>query len=133
MVILYDRFNLPENIFEIIFSTTQQVIVSEALINYIKQNGSEINKTQMSYFATKLHDGKYETVMHDGPYKNKKVKLTYNKRQFYDRILTPLKTMGLISYDMYKKTYKLSDHFNNDMIRIGLLWKKELRKTPPLE
>jgi hypothetical protein len=133
MVILYDRFNMPENIFEIIFSTTQQVIVSEALINYIKQNGSEINKTQMSYFATQLHDGKYETTMREGPYKNKKVKLTYNKRQFYDRILTPLKTMGLISYDMYKKTYKLTDHFNNDMMRIGLLWKKELRRPPPLD
>jgi len=27
-------------------------------------------------------------------------------------ILTPMKSMGLIDYDMYKKTYKISDKFN---------------------
>jgi hypothetical protein len=82
----------------------------------------------MSMFATLLHDGKYEAVLDEEPYKNKKVRLAYNKRQFYDRILTPMKTMGLIDYDLYKKTYKLSEKFNKNMMRIGLMWLQEFRK-----
>jgi len=129
MVILFDRFNLPEDIYEIIFATKQQIIVAKLLINMIKENGGEINKTEMSVFATQLHEGKMVTDQLDEPeFKGKKVKLSYNKRQFYDRILTPMKSMGIIDFDLYKKTYKLSDKFNKDMIRIGLLWLKELRK-----
>ena len=60
--------------------------------------------------------------------KGKKVKISYNKRQFYDRILTPMKSMGLIDYDLYKKTYRISDNFNKEMIRIGLLWLREMKK-----
>ena len=55
MVILYDRFNLPDNVFEVIFATKQQVIVAKLLINYMKQNNNQIGKTEMSVFATKLH------------------------------------------------------------------------------
>ena len=58
----------------------------------------------------------------------KKVKLSYNKRQFYDRILTPMKSMGLIDYDMYKKTYRVSDAFNKELIKVGLMWLRELKK-----
>jgi hypothetical protein len=79
-------------------------------------------------FATALHEGKYETEIEE--VKGKRVKLSYNKRQFYDRILTPLKSMGLIDYDLYKKTYKLSERFNKDCIRIGLMWLQEMRKPP---
>ncbi len=128
MVILFDRYNLPEDIYEIIFATKQQEIVAKALIEYMKDNGSEINKTQMSLFATQLHEGNFVTNIEDPQYKGKKVKLTYNKRQFYDRILTPLKSMGIVDYDMYKKTYKLSDKFNKDLMKIGLMWVQELRK-----
>lgn len=128
MVILFDRFNLSEDIFEIIFSTEQQKIVAKELIKFMVDNKSEISKTQMSYFATLLHDGKYECVLEEGQYKGKKVKLSYNKRQFYDRILTPMKSMGLIDYDLYKKTYKISSKFANDLMKIGLMWKTELRK-----
>lgn len=128
MVILYDRFNLSEDTFEIIFSTSQQKIVGRELIKYMISNKSEITKTEMSLFATTLHEGKYECVLDDPPYKGKKVKLSYNKRQFYDRILTPMKAMGLIDYDLYKKTYKVSNKFSNDMMKIGLMWKQELRK-----
>jgi hypothetical protein len=60
-------------------------------------------------------------------FRGKEVKLSYNKRQFYDRILTPMKSMGLIDYDLYKKTYRLSDKFNKMLIKIGLMWLKELR------
>jgi hypothetical protein len=60
----------------------------------------------------------------------KEVVISYNKRQFYDRILTPMKTMGLIDYDLYKKTYKISEKFNKNMMRIGLMWLQELRKPP---
>ena len=129
MVILFDRFNLPEDIYEVIFATKQQIIVAKLLIEMIKENDSEINKTEMSLFATKLHEGNLITnLIEEPPYKGKKVKVSYNKRQFYDRILTPMKSMGLIDYDLYKKTYKISDKFNKEMIGVGLLWLKEMRK-----
>jgi len=129
MVILFDRFNLPEDVYEIIFATKQQVIVGKLLVQMIKEKGNEITKTEMSFFATQLHEGKLIVENIDDPiYQGKKVKLSYNKRQFYDRILTPMKSMGVIDYDLYKKTYRLSDKFNKDMIRIGLMWLQELRK-----
>ena len=129
MVVLFDRFNLPEDIFEVVFATKQQIIVAKLLIEMIKGNNGEINKTEMSLFATKLHEGNYVTnLIDEAPYKGKKVKISYNKRQFYDRILTPMKSMGLIDYDLYKKTYRISDNFNKEMIRIGLLWLRELKK-----
>lgn len=129
MVILFDRFNLPEDIYEVIFATKQQTIVAKLLIEMIKEKGGEITKTEMSFFATQLHEAKLITDrIQEEPYRGKKVKISYNKRQFYDRILTPMKSMGIIDYDLYKKTYRLSDKFNKEMIRIGLLWLKELRK-----
>src|SRR3989344_5262566 len=129
MVVLFDRFNLPEDVFEVIFATKQQVIVAKLLIEMAKDKGGEITKTEMSFFATQLHEGKVITdKIQDEPYRGKRVKISYNKRQFYDRILTPMKSMGLIDYDLYKKTYKISDKFNKEMIRIGLLWLKEFRK-----
>src|SRR3989338_2942387 len=128
MVILYDRFNLPEDIFEVIFATKQQTIVAKLLLNYMKQNNSQITKTEMSLFATKLHDGELIGEIDEEPYRGKKVKISYNKRQFYDRILTPMKSMGLIDYDLYKKSYKLSENFNKLMLKIGLMWVKEARK-----
>jgi hypothetical protein len=116
MVVLFDRFNLPEDIYEVIFATKQQIIVAKLLIGMIKENNGEINKTEMSLFATKLHEGNLiTTLIEEPPYKGKKVKISYNKRQFYDRILTPMKSMGLIDYDLYKKTYKISDNFNKEM------------------
>ena len=128
MVILFDQFNLPDNIFEVIFATKQQKIVGEMLINYLKEKGGEIGKTEMSMFATTLHEGNYITTINEPPYRGKKVKVSYNKRQFYDRILTPMKAMGLVDYNLYKKTYMLSIKFSNDMMKIGLMWKKELKK-----
>lgn len=128
MVILFDRFNMSNDVFEIIFSTSQQKIVARELIKYMIDNKGEITKTEMSVFATQLHEGKYECILEEPPYRGKKVKLSYNKRQFYDRILTPMKAMGLIDYDLYKKTYKISVKFTNDLMKIGLQWKQELRK-----
>jgi len=131
MVILFDRFNLPDDVYEVVFATKQQVIVAKLLIEMIKEKDGEITKTEMSFFATQLHEGKLVTDrIQEEPYKGKKVKISYNKRQFYDRILTPMKSMGIIDYDLYKKTYSLSDKFNKEMIRIGLMWLKEFRKEP---
>ena len=131
MVILFDRFNLPEDVFEVIFATKQQIIVAKLLIEMIKENGGEITKTEMSLFATRLHDGNLVTdLIDEPPYRGKKVKVSYNKRQFYDRILTPMKSMVLIDYDLYKKTYRISDKFNKDMIKVGLMWLQEMRKLP---
>lgn len=128
MTILFDQFNLPENIYEIIFATNQQVIVAKLLIEEMKQHGGEIGKTEMSVFATALHEGKLLDEETNQFGQKKKVALSYNKRQFYDRILTPMKSMGLIDYDMYKKTYKISDKFNKNMMRLGMLWLMEMRK-----
>ncbi|MFC1800854.1 hypothetical protein ACFLZB_00105 [Nanoarchaeota archaeon] len=128
MVILFDQFNLPDDIFKIVFATDQQEVVAKLLLQYIKENGGEIGKTEMSIFATRLHEGNLvDTSVPKGPQIKKENKISYNKRQFYDRILTPMKSMGLIDYDLYKKTYKISDKFNRLMIRIGLLWLREIR------
>ena len=130
MVILFDRFNLPENIYEVIFATKQQIIVGKLLIEEMKEHNNELSKTLMSLFANQLHDGNLVTEIDEPSYVGKKVKISYNKRQFYDRILTPMKSMGLIYYDLYKKTYRLSDSFNKELTRIGLMWVQELRKPP---
>lgn len=128
MVILFDIYNLPEDVYEVIFATPQQKIVGTLLIRMIKEKKGEITKTEMSFFAQQLHDGNIVTEINEPPYKNKRVKLSYNKRQFYDRILTPMKGMGLIDYDLYKKTYKISDKFNKALIKIGLMWMREYRE-----
>ena len=129
MMILFDRFNLPEDIYQIIFPTERQQVVAKLLVKKMKENGGIIGKTEMSMFATQLHDGNLIDNRDDlDPFKrSEKPKISYNKRQFYDRILTPMKSMGLIDYDLYKKHYILSDKFNKLMIRIGLLWLRELR------
>ena len=128
MVILFDRFNLPDDIYEVIFSTNQQKIVAKELIKFMVVKKGEISKTDMSLFATQLHEGKYEAILDEPPYKGKRVKLSYNKRQFYDRILTPMKAMGLVDYDLYKKTYRISPRFAGDLVRIGGMWKQELQR-----
>ena len=130
MVILYDRFNLPDDVFEIVFATKQQKVVAKLLINEIKKKKGEFDKPTMSDFATKLHDGSMVTEIDDPEFKGKKVRVSYNKRQFYDRILTPMKGMGIVDYDLYKKTYHLSEKFNDDMVNIGSLWIKEIAKHP---
>ena len=129
MVILFDVFNMPEDVYEIIFATPQQKIVGKLLMEMMKQKGGEITKTEMSMFAIQLHDGTMVTEIDEPGYQNKKVKLSYNKRQFYDRILTPMKGMGLIDFDLYKKTYKISDKFNKALIKIGLMWMREFRES----
>ena len=128
MVILFDQFNLPEDIYKIIFATEQQEIVGKMLIKYMWDNGGEIGKTEMSLFATRLHDGEAIIKEKGRSPMDKEVRISYNKRQFYDRILTPMRGMGLIDYDLYKKTYKVSDKFNKLMIKIGLTWLRELDK-----
>ena len=128
MVILFDLFNLPDDIYQIVFATEQQQLVGRLLISHLKNNGREIGKTEMSMFAMKLHEG---NVVIKGKGKSpldQDTKISYNKRQFYDRILTPMRGMGLIEYDLYKKTYKLSDKFNKMMIKIGIRWLKELER-----
>ncbi|MEM4248505.1 MAG: hypothetical protein QXH80_04485 [Candidatus Nanoarchaeia archaeon] len=128
MVILFDQFNLPDDIFKIIFATEQQETVARLLIRYMKDNGGEIGKTEMSMFATQLHEGKLvDKSQQKTPFQKEAPQISYNKRQFYDRILTPMKSMGLIDYDLYKKTYKISDKFNKLLIKIGLLWLREIR------
>jgi hypothetical protein len=126
MVILFDQYNLPSDIYEILFATPQQEIVARILIDFIKENNNEINKTQMSFFASKLHEGTLEATVDKAPYSGKVVRLSYNKRQFYDRILTPMKSMGLIKYDMYKKTYALSTEFCQIIQRIGVMWSAQI-------
>ncbi|PIN76221.1 hypothetical protein COV17_03040 [Candidatus Woesearchaeota archaeon CG10_big_fil_rev_8_21_14_0_10_36_11] len=129
MVILFDQFNLPEDIYKVIFATEQQEIVGKMLIKYMWDNSGEIGKTEMSLFATALHDGKAIIKEKGKSPLDKEQRISYNKRQFYDRILTPMRGMGMIDYDLYKKTYKVSDKFNKMMIRVGLMWLRELEKN----
>ncbi|MFA6089484.1 MAG: hypothetical protein WC755_06475 [Candidatus Woesearchaeota archaeon] len=130
MVILYDRNNLPEDIYKIVFATDKQRTVAKLLIKLIKNSGGTIGKADMSMFATKLHEGKLEDstqpIVPTASKKDKKY-LSYNKRQFYDRILTPMKSMGLIDYDLFTKKYSISDTFNKVMIRLGIMWLREVK------
>lgn len=129
MVILFDQYNLPEDVYEIVFATEQQVLVARLLIEEMKRKDGEMGKTEMSMFATTLHEGTVISGNTDSRFPVKKeVKISYNKRQFYDRILTPMKSMGLIDYDLYKKTYKLSEKFSKEVSKIGMMWTQEVRK-----
>jgi hypothetical protein len=130
VVILFDQYNLSGDIYEIIFATTQQKIVGRVLINFLKQNNGVVDKAKLSLFATNLNEGKVITQIEEEPFIGKKVRLSYNKRQFYDRILTPMRGMGLIDYDLYNKTYKLSENFSKALSNIGVSWNKELKKKP---
>jgi hypothetical protein len=134
MVILFDQYNLPENVFEVVFATEQQVMVGRMLFEELREHGGEMGKTEMSYFANKLHDGTLLEIEEDvGPIKKKNnIKVSYNKRQFYDRILTPMKAMGMIDYDMYRKKYKISDGFNKALVKVGLMWNQEVNKKEML-
>ncbi|MBT7902241.1 hypothetical protein HN587_00105 [Candidatus Woesearchaeota archaeon] len=128
MVLLFDQFHLPEDIFEIVFATEQQKIVARMLIDEFKENNGVLGKTEMSLFANRMHDGTYVEIDEPvGPIsRKKKIRISYNKRQFYDRILTPMKAMGLIDYDMYKKKYLISNQFCDSLKKISLLWQKEI-------
>lgn len=130
MTILFDRFNLPEDVFKIVFPTERQEVVAKLLLKKMLDNGGTMGKTEMSLFATALHDGTLIDDRQDlDPFKrSEKPKISYNKRQFYDRILTPMKSMGMIDYDLYKKIYIVSDKFNRLMIKIGLLWLRQLKR-----
>ncbi|MFH1275602.1 MAG: hypothetical protein ABIH82_00660 [Candidatus Woesearchaeota archaeon] len=128
MVILFDQFNLPEDIFKVIFATEQQEVVAKMLMDYMWENKGEIGKTEMGLFANQLHEGKAVIKEPGRSPLQKEVKMSYNKRQFYDRILTPMRGMGLIEYDLYKKNYRVSDKFNKLMIKVGLMWLRELEK-----
>ena len=127
MVILFDVLHMPDDIFSVVFATEQQVQVAKLFLSEMKSNGGSLDKTQMSIFANTLHDGMMiDTEIEIGPIKKKeRVKISYNKRQFYDRILTPMRSMGMIDYDLYKKKYIVSDKFVQELGKIGMLWKKE--------
>jgi hypothetical protein len=129
MVILFDEFHLPENVYDVIFATEQQALVAKLLITEMKKNRGVMGKTEMSVFANALHEGVNVEITKPGPIsKRERTKISYNKRQFYDRILTPMKAMGMIDYDLYKKQYLISDKFQKDLIKIGLMWNKEVTK-----
>ena len=126
MVILFDLENLPEDIFKVVFATEQQEVVAKMLMKYMMESGGEIGKTEMGVFAMQLHEGKLMIRGEGRSPLESAPRISYNKRQFYDRILTPMRGMGLIEYDLYDKKYKVSDKFNKTMIRIGLLWLREI-------
>ena len=86
--------------------------------------------TTMKEVIEKLHEGLVVEVNEEvGPVTRKKQsKISYNKRQFYDRILTPMKSMGMIDYDLYKRKYTLSDKFQKVLSNIGVMWLTELKK-----
>ncbi len=131
MVILFDQFNLPDDVFEVIFATEQQIEVAKELIVELKKSNGEFTKAQMSDFATRLHDGLkiIKTIRIGLTTQKKEVVLSYNKRQFYDRILTPMKSMGLVDFDLYKKTYRISERFAKIMQKVAQMWTQESTKS----
>lgn len=129
MVIIFDRENLSDDIYEVIFSTRHQIIVGKSLIRFFRENGNELDKTSMSFFVNMLHEGDLETTIDEPPYAGQRVRLTYNRRQFYERILGPFKSMGLIDFDSQSKKYTLSNNFIKDLKKIGVLWHRELAKA----
>ncbi len=128
MVILFDQDNLPDDIFKVIFATEQQEVVAKMLLKYMMENSGSIGKTEMGVFAMQLHEGKLMPREAGRSPLDRTQSISYNKRQFYDRILTPLRGMGLIDYDLYEKKYKVSDKFNKLMIKIGLMWLREIER-----
>ena len=72
MVILFDRFNLPEDIFDVISATKQQKIVGKLLVNELKDKENEMTKTEMSLFATRLHEGNLIAEIDEPPYVGKR-------------------------------------------------------------
>jgi hypothetical protein len=129
MVILFDKFSLPDDVYDIVFATEQQVVVAKVLVKELKESDGVFTKAQMSDFAIRLHDGlQLDVLVQVGPVQSKTARtISYNKRQFYDRILTPMKSMGLIDYDLYKKVYRLSDKFTKMMEKVGKMWVEEAR------
>ena len=75
MVILFDQFNLPDDVYKVIFATEQQEVVGKMLISYMLDNGGEIGKTEMSLFATQLHDGK--AVIKPSPYRIPRINISH--------------------------------------------------------
>lgn len=128
---LFDQYNLPNDIFEVVFATEQQVKVGRMLLEEMKGHNGELGKTEMSLFANRLHEGTLVEIEEQrGPVKKKtSIQMSYNKRQFYDRILTPMKAMGMIDFDMYKKRYRISDRFSRALTKVGALWNSEVSKT----
>lgn len=125
---LFDIFHMPDNVFSVVFATEQQITVAKLLLSELKIHKGELTKQEMSIFANSLHAGMetdIEIVV--GPIKKtEKTKISYNKRQFYDRILTPMKTMGMIDYDMVRKKYLISSKFVDELSKIGMMWRKEV-------
>jgi len=130
MVILFDQYHLPDDVLEVVFATEQQVIVARLLLKEFKRHAGVLGKTEMSIFANRLHDGfSQDEDVRMGPItKTKAVTISYNKRQFYDRILTPMKSMGLVDYDMYKKNYRISENFVSTLRKIALMWQQDVQK-----
>ena len=54
---------------------------AKELIKELKDKGGLIGKTEMSLFATTLHEGEYVTILEDPPYKGKKVKISYGRQK----------------------------------------------------
>lgn len=133
MVILFDMFNMPEDVFEVVFATEQQTVVAKMLTSMMIAHGGVIGKTEMSLFANKVHEGTLVDLPQPehSAIPQKQEKISYNKRQFYDRILTPMKSMGMIDYDLYRKVYKLSDKFNKNLLKVGLMWNQRVRDHLP--
>jgi hypothetical protein len=128
MVVLFDKFNLPESIIEVIFSTNQQRAVAKLLFEYFKQNGGMLTRQQMSTFANTLHFGLSFKTKAKIPWASQNKPITYNKRQFYDRIITPMKSMGMINYNMFDKKYYLGGDFKEQMVILGDLFDQEVAR-----
>ena len=126
MVILIDQQNLPEDVYAVIFATEQREVVAKMLVKYMAENGAKWERQRWVCSPTTFTKGKLSS--------RKKANLPCSRKQgclttrgnFMIGSLRRCASMGLIEYDLFKKTYKLSDKFNKLMVRIGLMWLREL-------
>lgn len=131
LVILFHSKNL-DNIHSIVFATRQQELVAKMLLDFFKEHENKLSKTEMAFFATLLEKGAIVLKVEETFSAKKMIKLSYNKKQFYDRILTPMKEMGMVEYDNNQKVYQLSDAFSTILQEIGNIWSREIRKPAEL-
>ena len=90
MVILCDRFNLPEDIFDILFATKQQKIVGKLLVNELKEKAIETRHSTAKQAATLAKNTNVKNLIlthFSARYKDETLHLQEAK-QIHDSVIT---------------------------------------------
>lgn len=131
MTILFNS-NEMSDIVQIIFPLENQWKCAKLLIEYIKSH-NYISKAQISKLADLLNEGNLKELGEEFYDLNSKLDfelevLKYNRKQFYSRIVGPMKEMGLINLGLYDKKYRLSLEFLDNLEKLKELWSQIIKK-----